>query len=108
MLLVDTVAQRGPCSLNDLVDATGLARPTAHRLAVALAHHRVLARDDRGRFALGGRLAAWGAAANRRIVETAGPVLGDLVDATGESAQLYVREGDRRVCVAVRERPSGL
>ena len=27
---------------------------------------------------------------------------------TGESAQLYVREGDPRVCVAVHDRPSGL
>ena len=27
---------------------------------------------------------------------------------TGESAQLYVREGDQRVCVATHERPTGL
>jgi DNA-binding IclR family transcriptional regulator len=31
-----------------------------------------------------------------------------LVDDTSESAQLYVRDGNRRVCVAVHERPSGL
>ena len=31
-----------------------------------------------------------------------------LRDESGESAQLYVREGDRRVCVAVAERPTGL
>ena len=36
------------------------------------------------------------------------PVLARLVDDTGESAQLYVREGDQRVCVAVHERASGL
>jgi DNA-binding IclR family transcriptional regulator len=35
-------------------------------------------------------------------------VLADLAEATGESAQLYVRDGDRRVCVAVHERRSGL
>src|SRR4029077_14155944 len=27
---------------------------------------------------------------------------------TGESAQLYVREGDQRVCVVTHERPTGL
>ncbi len=36
------------------------------------------------------------------------PVLARLGEETGESAQLYVREGDHRVCVAVFERPSGL
>jgi len=57
---------------------------------------------------LGGRLAGWGAAASRVLVDAARPVLAHLADITGESAQLYVREGDRRVCIAVHERPSGL
>jgi DNA-binding IclR family transcriptional regulator len=35
-------------------------------------------------------------------------VLTDLRDETGESAQLYVRDGDHRVCVAAADRPSGL
>ena len=35
-------------------------------------------------------------------------MLAELRDQTGESAQLYVRDGDHRVCVAVAERPSGL
>jgi len=108
VLVLDTIARRGPCALAELVDATGLPRPTAYRLAVALEAHGLLARDGEGRFAVGGRLAGWGAAANRRLAEAARPVLADLADTTGESAQLYVREGDQRVCVAVHERPSGL
>jgi len=43
-----------------------------------------------------------------RLLERAGPVLARLRDATGESAQLYRRSGDRRVCVAAAERRSGL
>ena len=39
--------ESGPASLAQLVQATGLARPTAHRLAVALERHRLLARDGR-------------------------------------------------------------
>jgi DNA-binding IclR family transcriptional regulator len=35
-------------------------------------------------------------------------VLAALRDETGESAQLYVRDGDRRVCIAAAERPAGL
>lgn len=108
VLLIDTVAQSGPCALAELVAETGITRPTAHRLAVALERHGVLARDDAGRFVLGGRLAGWGAAAGRGLVDAARPVLARLADITGESTQLYVREGDQRVCVAVHERRSGL
>jgi DNA-binding IclR family transcriptional regulator len=108
VLVVDAVAQHGPCTLTELVRATALPRPTAHRLAVALEHHNVLARDDAGRFVLGARLVGWGATAGRGLVDAAQPVLTRLVVETGESAQLYVREGDRRVCVATHERRSGL
>jgi DNA-binding IclR family transcriptional regulator len=106
--LVDTVAQNGPSSLADLQAATGLPRPTAYRIAVALEQHGVFARGDDGRFALGHRLAAWGAVAGRGLPDTARPVLARLAAETGESAQLYVRDGDHRVCIAVHERPSGL
>jgi DNA-binding IclR family transcriptional regulator len=106
--LLDTVAQNGPSSLADLQDASGLPRPTAYRIAVALERHGVLARGDDGRFFLGHRMAAWGAVAGRGLPDVARPVLAQLADETGESAQLYVREGDQRVCIAVHERPSGL
>ena len=107
--LVLSALETGPTTLAGLVTATGLARPTAHRLAVALEHHRLVARDMQGRFVLGPRLAELSAAAGEdRLLATAGPVLARLRDATGESAQLYRREGDTRVCVAVAERGSGL
>jgi DNA-binding IclR family transcriptional regulator len=106
--LLDTVAQNGPSSLADLQDVTGLPRPTTYRIAVALERHGVLARDADGRFFLGHRLAAWGAIAERGLPDVASPVLARLAGETGESAQLYVREGDHRVCIAVHERPSGL
>jgi DNA-binding IclR family transcriptional regulator len=106
--VLDAVARSGPSSLADLVDATELTRPTAHRLALALEQHGLLARASDGRFVLGGRLAAWGAAAESAVAVMAAPVLAELGETTGESAQLFVRARDRRVCVAVHERPSGL
>ena len=108
VLIVDTIARDGASSLADLVRTTDLPRPTAHRLAVALEQHGLLVRDRDGRFALGGRVAGWAVAADRALIERARPVLAALVDETGESAQLYVREGDVRVCVAMHERASGL
>ncbi len=101
--------EAGPATLAQLVQATGLARPTAHRLAVALEHHRLVARDMQGRFVLGPRLAELASAAGEdRLLAAAGPVLAQLRDLTGESAQLYRRQGSSRVCVAAAERPVGL
>jgi DNA-binding IclR family transcriptional regulator len=48
------------------------------------------------------------AAGEDRLLAAAGPVLARLRDITGESAQLFRRQGDVRVCVAAAERPSGL
>lgn len=106
--------ERGPANLNELIDRTALPRATAHRLAAALEAHGLVERDGEGRFRLGRRLAEMGRAAgtgrHRSLAEMAMPVLARLRDATGESAQLYVRsgEGETRVCVAALESPHGL
>lgn len=106
--ILDTL-EAGPASLAQLVQFTGLARPTAHRLAIALERHRLVGRDTRGRFVLGPRLAELAATAGEdRLLAIAQPVLTGLRDTTGESAQLYRRQGDTRVCVAAAERASGL
>jgi DNA-binding IclR family transcriptional regulator len=107
--LVLSALEPGPQTLAGLVQATGLARPTAHRLAVALEYHRLVTRDLQGRFVLGPRLAELAAAAGEdRLLATAGPVLTWLLETTGESAQLYRRQGDERICVAAAERLHGL
>ena len=101
--------EAGPHSLSELVAATKIARPTAHRLAVALEHHRLVSRDYAGRFILGSRSSELAAAAGEdRLLAVASPALSALRDATSESAQLYRRQGDQRICVATEERLSGL
>ena len=102
--------QDGAGTLNELVEATGFSRATAHRLAVALADHGLLRRGGDGRFDLGWRLVALGRAAEmgNSLIAEASPVLDELRDATGESAQLYLRDGDHRVCVAATESAHGL
>jgi len=101
--------ESGPHSLSELVAATGIARPTAHRLAVALEFHRLVSRDLMGRFVLGARSSELAAAAGEdRLLAVAAPALAALRDATSESAQLYRRQGDQRICVATAERMSGL
>jgi DNA-binding IclR family transcriptional regulator len=101
--------EAGPASLAQLVAATGLARPTAHRIAVALERHRLLSRDSQGRFTLGPRLAELATAAGEdRLLAVAQPILTQLRDQTGESAQLYRRQAETRICVAAAERATGL
>lgn len=104
-----TALEAGPAALAELVSRSGLARPTAYRLAVALEHHRLVVRDGQGRFTLGPRLAELGGQLRIDPVEqAAGAVLARLRDITNESAQLYRRTGDVRRCVAAAERSSGL
>jgi DNA-binding IclR family transcriptional regulator len=99
-----------PLSLSELQASTGLPRATAHRLATALEAHGLLRRDDEGRFELGPHLVTLGRAATGRfaLIAAATPVLRTLRDATGESVQLFVREGDARRCVISLESPHGL
>ncbi|MDP9466939.1 MAG: IclR family transcriptional regulator [Actinomycetota bacterium] len=108
-VLVLEAVEGGATSLAALVERTGLSRATAHRLAVALEVHRLLSRDRDGRWQLGPRLGELaGGPSGDALLERAAVVLARLRDVTGESAQLYRRQGDRRVCVAAAERGSGL
>ncbi len=99
--ILDALEAR-PLALAALVDATGLSRPTAHRLATALEGHDLVARDGAGRFILGPRLV------RRSLEEAARPALAVLRDATGESAQLYVPRSGARLCVVALESPHSL
>jgi DNA-binding IclR family transcriptional regulator len=105
VLVLDAV-HAGAHSLAALTERTGLSRATAHRLAVALEVHGLLVRDGAGRWSIGPRVGRL--AGNDTLLERAEPVLARLRDLTGESAQLYRRQGNERLCVAAAERGSGL
>jgi DNA-binding IclR family transcriptional regulator len=100
----------GPRPLRWLSDRSGLPRPTAHRLLVALETHGLVGRDSAGSFRLGPRLTelAFRADPALDLAALAAPVLVRLHDATSESVQLYVRSGDRRLCIAARDSGTGL
>ncbi|SCX52892.1 transcriptional regulator, IclR family [Klenkia marina] len=100
-----------PATLAELVERTGLPRATAHRLAVALEGHRLVRRLPDGSWAPGAALAELGrggADLADRLADAATRHLVTLRDASGESAQFYVRDGSTRVCVAAAERLTGL
>ena len=97
-----------PCGLAELCERTGLPRATAHRLAAGLEVHRLLARDNDGRWCLGPALAELAGQVNDPLLTAAAAILPRLREITGESVQLYRREGLSRVCVMALEPPAGL
>ena len=107
--ILDVVAAKDR-SLAELVEATGFSRATVHRLAASLEAHGLLRRSERGRYALGWKLVTLGRAAESgdALVELAMSVLADLRDETGESVQMYVRDGSQRRCVASLDSPDEL
>ena len=105
--VLHTVAE-SPCGLAELCDRTGLPRATAHRLAAGLETHRLLARDADGRWRLGPALTELAPHVNDPLLSARAAVLPRLREITGESVQLYRREGLSRVCVVALEPPAGL
>ena len=102
------VAAAEPCGLAELCERTGLPRATAHRLAVGLEVHGLLHRGSDGKWRPGPTLAELAAGGVDPLLEAAAAVLPRLRDITGESVQLYRRDGTQRVCVAAAEPASGL
>jgi DNA-binding IclR family transcriptional regulator len=89
-----------------VADATGLARPTAHRILSSLAADGFVDRDPEGsRWYLGPELYLMGAIAAERydITDIARDSLRALAAETGESAFLSARRGDESVCLLREE-----
>jgi DNA-binding IclR family transcriptional regulator len=90
--ILDAVG-RSAVSGSELSRRTGLSLSTAHRLALQMVDYGFLRRIEDGTFRLGQRFV-------RSALENAAlPVLHELRDSTGETAQLWVRRGDERVCL---------
>jgi len=100
-LAVLEAVEQGARTFTGIAAATGLPRSTAHRLIKALEAHGYLALHGGFGYRLGPRLLGLAASARRDLPlrDVAHPALERLSRATGESAQLYVRSGDVRVCL---------
>jgi DNA-binding IclR family transcriptional regulator len=87
---------------SELARHLGLSVPTAHRLVGSMMTHGLLSRDDDGRLRLGPRFAV------PYLEHVAESVLTDLQQQTGETAQIWVRRGDHRLCLASVDSPAEL
>ena len=99
------VVEGGARSHTEVARLTGLARPTAHRLLKAMEAHGLVSYIGGQGYLLGPRLLGLAATAMRELPlrDLAQPVLERLARATGESAQLFVRDHHKRVCIAAAE-----
>jgi DNA-binding IclR family transcriptional regulator len=96
----------GGIATRGVADATGLARPTAHRILASLAADGFIDQDSAGgRWYLGPELYLMGAIAAERydITAEARDSVRALAAATGESAFLSARRGDETVCLLREE-----
>jgi DNA-binding IclR family transcriptional regulator len=102
--------EAGARTFTDITRHTGSSKPTAHRLIRALEQHGFLLQAGGGGYVLGPRLLSLASSAMRELPlrDLAHPALERLAKVTGESAQLYVRDGDERVCVDAVESDSEL
>jgi len=107
--ILDAV-EAGAHRFTRIMEATGLPRGTTHRLIASLERHGYLSRYPGFGYRLGPRLLRLAHQAMRELPlrDVAHPPLERLARVTGESAQLYVRSGDERVCVDAVESRSEL
>jgi len=99
-------ARESGIRLAELVAATGMTKPTVHRLLTSLAVEGLLDHDDEtGRWFLGPEMYVMGSASASRfpIEEIAHPSLQRLAAATGESAFLSMRRGTETICLLREE-----
>lgn len=89
----------GVATLSELSASSGLPMPTIHRLVRTLAQQGYVRQDSARRYTLGPRLIRLGETAGRLLGSWARPYLAELMEATGETANLAVLEGGEVVYV---------
>jgi DNA-binding IclR family transcriptional regulator len=102
--ILDAV-ERGAHTFAEIHEATGFSRSTTHRLLQALEAYDLLGVTGSKGYHLGPRLLRLANTAIRELPlrDIAHPALEDLSRVTGESAQLYVRSMNSRVCIDTAE-----
>ncbi|MEO3974502.1 IclR family transcriptional regulator [Streptomyces sp. CAU 1734] len=90
----------GEVGLSELAASSGLPLPTIHRLMRTLVGCGYARQQPNRRYALGPRLIRLGESASRLLGTWARPSLAKLVEATGETANMALLDGDEIVYVA--------
>lgn len=99
--LLEVIADAGGClAMRDIAAAAALPLPTIHRLLRTLVERGYVRQLPNREYALGYRLIPLGDAARRLVGLNADDLLSELVDQTGETANLAVLVGEYAEYVA--------
>jgi IclR family acetate operon transcriptional repressor len=90
----------GALGLSELAASSGLPLPTVHRLMRTLVNRGYVRQETSRRYALGSRLIRLGETSSRMLGPWLRPYLAQLVQLTGETANLAMLDGDEVVYVA--------
>jgi len=104
--LLDCFVSKPVLSVKQLIEMTGLTRNRVMRLCGTLEKGGYLIQDLEARnFSLGFQIMVLGKAfdKNNNLISMARPILKELAQKTGESASLYVLEGNHRLVLAREE-----
>lgn len=90
-----------PLSVTELAQRTKLYKSTALRLLASLAHAGLLRKTAQGLWTLGPEVSRLAAlyTASFSLEDQVLPVMKGLVEKTGESVALHVRQGQQRLCL---------
>ncbi|GAB3295070.1 IclR family transcriptional regulator [Parasphingorhabdus pacifica] len=90
----------GEVTLSELAETSGLPLPTIHRIMRTLVGSGYARQQPSRRYALGPRLIRLGETASRALGSWARPYLGELTEATGETSNMAVLDGEHIVYVS--------
>jgi DNA-binding IclR family transcriptional regulator len=101
LILEAFLGQSGPRTLVELEQLTGLFKSVILRYMLSFEARGFVRKDERGLYWLGPKVFQLGKAfeASFDMSRTMQPILDGLMQATGESASVYVRDGEWRVCM---------
>ena len=99
LAILDCFASHGPrLTLQQIAEATGLAKATAFRLVHTLEDLGWLSHNEQHEYALSGKVASLAAACTGTdVLDVARPVMRELAERCGHSVTLHTLAGNRRV-----------
>lgn len=87
----------GYSSFTEIVDGTGISKPSVHRILATLENFRIVVRDEQGRYILGPRIIGWSRSCiqSRSLLFAAKPWLDRIWNEVGETLHLVSFENEQ-------------
>lgn len=110
MILNAFLVDKGPLSLSDLEQRTGLFKSVILRYMITLIRENMVRKNADGSYQLGTKVLSLAHRYEQSVdyLEIIKPALQRLVAATRETASFYVREGESRICLFRQNSPHSL